>query len=80
MNGVATITQRGQVVIPQPIRQSLGLKPSSKLFFELKKGRIIAQPIFSLEEALGMIKAKRRVSSQEYKKAVVDHAVEKFKK
>lgn len=80
MNGIATITERGQVVIPQPIRESLGLKPSDKLFFKLEGDKITARPIPSLDEALGMIKAKKRVSQKEFKKVVVEAVVEKFQR
>lgn len=80
MKGISTITQRGQVVIPQPIRQFFGLKPSDKLSFEVEENKIIARPIPSIDEALGMIQAKKKVSKKEYKKAVVEKVVEKFKK
>lgn len=80
MNGVATITQRGQVVIPQPIRQFFGLKPSDKLFFEVEKDKIIARPILSIDEALGIIKARKLISKKEYKKAIINEVVKKFKK
>ena len=64
MNGIATITQRGQVVIPQPIREYFGLKASDKLFFEVEKGRIVAKPILSLEQAFGIIKTKKIFSKK----------------
>lgn len=78
MNGVSTITQKGQVVIPQPIRQLLGLEAFDRLYFETKKGKIIAQPVLSLDEALGMIKAEKFVSKKEYKRAIARRVVKKF--
>lgn len=80
MNGISTITQRGQVVIPQSIRKFLGLKPQDKLFFEAKEDKIIVKPILSINEALGMIKTKKVVSKKEYKKAIVGQVVKKFRK
>lgn len=80
MNGIATITRRGQVVIPQPIRQFFNLKPSDKLFFEIKENKIIARPIISIDEAFGMIKSKRAISKKEYKKLITKRVIRKFKK
>jgi len=80
MYGVSTITTRGQVVIPQPIRDFLGLKPSDKLFFEIEGDKIIARPIISLDEAFGMFKAKRKLPKREYKKVIFKQVVKKFKK
>ena len=80
MNGIATVTQRGQVVIPLPIRQLLGLKTADKLSFEVEENKIIARPVFSIDEALGMIQTQKKVSKKEFKKAVVEKTVEKFKK
>lgn len=34
------VSQKGQVVIPTPIRKALGLKKGSKVSFELKNGEI----------------------------------------
>lgn len=80
MNGITTITQRGQVVIPQPIREFFKLKPSDKLFFEVEKDKIIAKPILSMDVVLGVIKAKKKVSKKEYKEIVAEEVVKKFKK
>jgi AbrB family looped-hinge helix DNA binding protein len=80
MDGVSTITTRGQVVIPQPIRDFFGLKPSDKLSFEIEEDKIIARPIISLDEAFGMFKAKRKLPKREYKKVIFKQVVKKFKK
>ena len=34
------VSQKGQVVIPAPIRKALGLKKGSKVLFELNNGEI----------------------------------------
>lgn len=77
MNGVATITQKGQVVIPQPIRKYLGLEPSDKLYFETENEKIIATPILSVDQAMGMIKAKKYVSKKEQKRMIAKTVREK---
>lgn len=77
MNGVATITQKGQVVIPQPIRKYLGLEPSDKLYFEAEGEKIIATPVLSVDQAMGIIKAKRYVSKKEQKRTIAKKVREK---
>lgn len=37
---IGKVSQKGQVVIPAPIRKALGLKKGSKVFFELNNGEI----------------------------------------
>lgn len=80
MNGLSTITQKGQVVIPQPIRQYFGLKPSDKLFFEVEENKIVARPVLSIDEALGMIKSEKKIFKKEYKKLIAKQVIRKFKK
>lgn len=80
MNGISTITTRGQVVIPQLIREYFGLKSSDKLFFEVKDNKIIAQPIVSLNDAMGMIKTKIKLSKKEAKQTVKNYLIKKYKK
>jgi len=78
MNGVSTITQKGQVVIPQSIRRFLGLKPLDKLYFEVEEDKIIAKPILSINEAMGMIKTQKLISKKEYKKVIAEKLIKKF--
>lgn len=75
---ISTLTTKGQIVIPYPIREALGLRVADKLSFEVEQDRIIAQPIISIDEALGMIKAGRYVSKKELKRAITEQTVKKF--
>jgi AbrB family looped-hinge helix DNA binding protein len=36
------VSERGQVTIPQPLRESLGLRPGAVLDFTLEQGRLVA--------------------------------------
>ena len=38
MQFTTTLTQKGQATIPAPIRKQLGMKPNTKIMFELKNG------------------------------------------
>jgi len=78
MNGVATISQKGQVVIPQNIREFFGLKPFDRLYFEVKKNKIVAKPILSVEEALGMVKTPKLLSKKENKEVIKQKVRQKF--
>jgi len=80
MDTISTITERGQVVIPVAIRQHLGLKPSDKLFFQLDDGKIIAQPLLSIQQAMGVIKTHKRHTKKEYKKAILKAVAQKHQK
>lgn len=78
MNGIGTITQKGQVVIPKPIRQLLGLEPLDRLYFEVKEGKILARPIRSIEEAMGIVRAKKTATKREYKKTIAERLAKKY--
>lgn len=78
MNGMSTLTQKGQVVIPEEIRSYFNMKPSSKLSFEVVGQTIVARPIISTNEAFGMIKAKSKVSKKTIKQVVSEAISDKF--
>jgi len=79
MDNISTLTQRGQIVIPQPIRQYFDLEPSDRLSFDIEEDKIVAKPILSIDKAMGMIKTKKKVSKKEYKDAIVKAVIKKFK-
>lgn len=80
MNGISTLTQKGQVVIPQPIRDILGLKTSSKIYFELRGKKIIAEPVLTIDEAFGMIKTHKKYSNKDFKKIIRQEVIKKYKR
>jgi len=80
MNGLSSITQKGQVVIPKPIREYLGLKPSDKIYFEVKDDQIIGKAVISIDEAYGMINTGKTYSRKEQKEAIEEETLEKLKR
>lgn len=80
MNGLSTITQKGQVVIPISLRKALQLTPSRRVSFELKGKTIIMKPAISIDEAYGMFKTSKKASQADYDKAIEEAVVEKFRK
>lgn len=80
MNGLSTITQKGQVVIPIELRRALKLSPPRRVSFELKDKTIIIKPALSIDEAFGMFKTTKKASQGDYDRAIEKAVVEKFRK
>ncbi|MBI4991547.1 AbrB/MazE/SpoVT family DNA-binding domain-containing protein [Candidatus Gottesmanbacteria bacterium] len=80
MDGLSTITQKGQVVIPQSIRNLLQLKPATRVYFEVKYNAVVMHPVLSIDQALGMIKTRKRASQADYDKAIREGMAKRFKK
>ena len=80
MNGITTLTQKGQVVIPIAIRDFFGLGPADRLYFEVEEDKIVARPVPNLKEAFGMIKTKKSFSEKEYQETIAKTVAEKFVK
>ena len=76
----STLTQKGQIVIPQEIREALRLKPASRVAVELQNDAILVRPAPSIADVFGMVKTKKRITKKEWKKAVRDAVVEKYRK
>lgn len=56
MEGVTTLTSKGQVTIPKKIRDRLGLKPYDKIRFVLEDGEVrLRKAYLSLEEVVGSL-------------------------
>ncbi len=54
----STVSVRWQTVIPQEVREALGIEPNSKLDWEVKDGYILVHPLPSnpVRAARGMFK------------------------
>lgn len=80
MNGISTITQKGQVVVPKPIRELLHLQPSMRVYFEVKNDTVMIKPALSIDQAMGMIKTKKKAIQKDYDQAIKKAIMEKFSK
>lgn len=80
MNGITTMTQKGQVAIPKSIRDYFGLKPSDKMYFEVKNNSITARRLSSIEEMRGIVKTNKVLSKKEMKKIIREAVLEKFRR
>jgi len=57
----ATVSEKGQVTIPQKIREQLGLKPGQVLEFEAREGALIARKTGTttkIDEVVGMLRGR----------------------
>lgn len=74
MQITTTLSQKGQIVLPKEIRESLGLKPTDRFEVDIKDEKVILSPISKTDEVFGMFKANKIVSKQDikniYKKAI----------
>lgn len=71
MQFTSSVTQKGQATIPAPIRQRLGIKPNTKIVFELKNGdEATLKPVPDFFSMKGLVKSKKPFSIRAMDKAV----------
>ena len=80
MNGISTLTQKGQVAIPKSIRDYFHLQPHDKVHFEVKNNNIVARRLSSIEEMRGIIKVNKILFKKEMKKIIREAVLEKFER
>ena len=59
----ATIAERGQITIPKPLRERLGLQPGTVLEFSEENGRLVAVKAMAadpIEQVYGCLGAGKR--------------------
>lgn len=54
----STVTTKGQVTIPKPIRDALGIGPNDRIAFIREGERVLLQPLKTLKNFRGAVKAK----------------------
>ena len=55
---VSRLTTKGQVTIPKPLRESLGLEPGHELEFEEREGALVVRrrtPVDPLNQLVGLV-------------------------
>ena len=48
---ITTVTQKGQVTIPGPIRKAMKIKPKDRVVFEIVNGEVRIKPVKSVVDA-----------------------------
>ena len=54
----STVTSKGQVTIPKPIRDALGISPNDRVTFIQEGKRVLLQPVGTLKSFRGAVKTK----------------------
>ncbi len=80
MNGITTMTQKGQIAIPKPIRDYFHLQPHDKIHFEVQDEKIIATPTPTIDGMFGAFKTSKIITKKEMKKAIREAVLEKFRR
>lgn len=78
----ATITSKGQVTLPKPIRDQLGLVEGTRLDFEIVDGIIRARPVSRTAlDIFGVLHqpGRKPVSSEDMKQAIEQAAVDRYR-
>jgi AbrB family looped-hinge helix DNA binding protein len=60
-----TVSERGQTIIPLPIREELGITPATRLEWKVENGVIIVLPLPSdpVQSAVGILKGRGPATS-----------------
>lgn len=81
MQFTTSVTQKGQATIPAPIRKKLGIKPNTKIVFEIKNGsEATIKPAVDFFALKGSVKSNRPFNMKAMEKAVEDAIVNKYVK
>ncbi|MFH1896100.1 MAG: AbrB/MazE/SpoVT family DNA-binding domain-containing protein [bacterium] len=80
MTYTTTISQKGQIVVPKPIRDSFGIKPFQTIIIKEEGDYFSAKPAISVDTAFGMFKAKKVITEKDIKDAHRAHMEKKFSK
>jgi AbrB family looped-hinge helix DNA binding protein len=65
---MATVTSKGQITLPKEVRDALGLRPGSKVQFEIQRGRVVLRrqiPQEAFDRWEGYLRGKVPASSTE---------------
>ncbi len=81
MRFTTSVTQKGQATIPAYIRKRLGIKPNSKIVFELKNNNEISiTPVTDFFSLKGSVNSTMPFNLEAMEKAVQDAIVIKYVK
>jgi AbrB family looped-hinge helix DNA binding protein len=73
MQFTSLVTQKGQATIPAPIRRKLGIKPNTKIVFELKNSNeATLKPVTDFFSYKGSIKSEKPFDLDAMENAVKD--------
>lgn len=81
MQFTTLVTQKGQATIPAPIRKRLGIKPNTKIVFELiSETKATLKPVVDFFALKGSVKSNKPFDIAAMEKAVEDAIISKYVK
>ncbi len=81
MQFTTSVTEKGQATIPAPIRKKLGIKPNSRVIFELKNDKEASvKPVVDFFALKGSVKSNRPFNIRLMEKAVENAIVNRYVK
>ena len=80
MQFTSSVTQKGQATIPATIRKKLGIKPNSKIVFELKNNEASIKPVTDFFALKGSIKSDKPFNIDAMERAIEEAIVNKYVK
>ena len=79
---ISTVTSKGQITIPKPIRTFLNIKPSDKIDFSIENGKVILKTITTLKDFRGAVPAKEHssieIERREVKKEIAKNIIKEM--
>lgn len=76
---MSTVTSKGQVTIPKPIRDALGIGPNDRVAFIREGERVLLQPLRTLKAFRGAVRAKVPGSFAEERSRAKEAVAERLK-
>ncbi len=81
MQFTTSVTQKGQATIPSAIRKKLGIKPNTKIVFELKSNMEASiRTVVDFFTLKGSVRTKKPFDIEAMEKAVEEAIVNKYVK
>ncbi len=81
MQFTTSVTQKGQATIPVAIREKLGIRPNSKVVFELKNGAEASiKPVVDFFSLKGSVKSDKPFDTGLMEKAVENAIISEYVK
>lgn len=80
MTLTTSVTQKGQATIPAPIRKRLGIKPNSKIAFEIRGNEVVIKPVIDFFTLKGSVKTDKPFDIKSMDKSVEKAIINEYAK
>lgn len=80
MQTITTISHKGQIVIPKPIRDKLNISPADKLSVDLVGDKILVTPAPTTQDMFAAFSPKKSFTQKEMKSTIKEAVIAKHKK